>query len=525
MRALKVEVIGAGKSFGAFRALDDVSLTVRPGTVHALLGENGAGKSTLLKGLIGYAPLDQGQIAVDDREVSIHNPRAAHALGFGMVYQHFTVAPGLSVAENLLLAKGGLPFAIDWKASRTELEAFMAQAPFKVPLDALVGTLAAGEKQKLEILKQLYLQSRLLILDEPTSVLTVQEAHEVLGLVRKLAQSGELSVLMITHKFAEVLEFADDVTVLRRGRLVGATRVADTSADALARWMMGEEVKRALETSTHASRVPAGEVRLQVDGLTVEDDHGMARARAVSLGVRRGEIVGLAGIAGNGQKELVEALLGQRPHAAGSVTMNGAPYRATREEMRRHRVGTLPEEPLANGCVGKMSVAENLALRDFDQPPIRRRTGLIDRNKMRESALARIAAFNVKPPDPQRPIGTLSGGNVQRAILARELASDVDVLIVANPVFGLDFAAVADIHDKLRRARDRGAAVLVASDDLDELLELADRLLIISDGEIVHETTAAQASRAEIGAFMAGRGHSVQVGQPASPADVTGAAR
>ncbi|MFZ5532757.1 MAG: ABC transporter ATP-binding protein [Pseudomonadota bacterium] len=503
--AMALEVIGAGKSFGAFRALDEVSLRIAPGTVHALLGENGAGKSTLVKGLIGYQPLDEGQILLDNREVEITDPRAAQRLGIGMVYQHFTVAPGLSVAQNLLLARGRLPLVIRWRQVRAELAAFMEHAPFRVPLDAPVASLGAGEKQKLEILKQLYLRNRLLILDEPTSVLTVQEADEVLGLLRRMAHAGELSVLLITHKFGEVLGYADEVTVLRRGRHVAHARVAETTVPQMAQWIMGEAAAPVTILDTPARpRPPASdEPRLVIENLSTHDDRGLPRVREVSFAVRSGEIVGLAGIAGNGQKELIEVLCGQRAASGGAVRIDGAPYRGTRAEMRRHGVFALPEEPLFKGCVGALSVAENLALRSFDRPPIRRAGGFLSFAALRAEARERIAAFDVRPPDPARPIATLSGGNVQRAVLARELSEPVRVLIVANPTFGLDFRAVADIHARLLAARDAGAAVLVASDELDELLALADRLLVIAGGRIVHETDAAAADRAELGRHMA----------------------
>lgn len=510
-RALALEVIDAGKSFGAFRALDAVSLRVKPGSVHALLGENGAGKSTLVKGLIGYQSLDQGQVMIDGREVEIAHPRAAQKLGIGMVYQHFTVAPGLSVAENLLLATGKLPLHIRWGRVRAELSAFMDGAPFKLALDAPVSGLSAGEKQKLEILKQLYLKQRLLILDEPTSVLTVQEADEVLGLLRDMAHRGEISVLMITHKFGEVLAYADEVTVLRRGRLVAQAPVAEATHDKLARWIMGEpeagESAEALLDDAATRRLPRApssrEARLEVDRLSVLDDRGLPRVHEVSLAVRGGELVGLAGIAGNGQRELIEALSGQRGVLGGAIRVDGLPYAATRAQMRERRVFSLPEEPLYRGCVGKLSVAENIALRNFDQAPIRRLGGFVSHSAIRAQARERIGAFNVRPPLPQRAIAALSGGNVQRAVLARELSEPVNVLIAANPVFGLDFRAVTDIHARLLAARNAGAAVLVASDDLDELLQLADRLLVIRNGRIVYEVDAASADRAVIGGHMA----------------------
>ncbi|ASW02884.1 ABC transporter ATP-binding protein [Paraburkholderia aromaticivorans] len=524
-QALGVEVLNASKSFGAFRALDGVSIKVKAGTIHALLGENGAGKSTLVKGLVGYGVLDDGQIAADGREVHIHSPRDAQALGIGMVYQHFTLAAGLSVEENLLLARGQMPWKIDWKAERAALAAFMQRMPFRLPLDAPVAGLAAGEKQKLEILKQLYLQQRFLILDEPTSVLTPQEADEVLGLMRDLTTRGELTVLMITHKFREVMAYADDVTVLRKGRQVGTSAVANTTRDELAAWMMGtvatgDAPVMAAVTEARVQRKAADEsaqVRLALRDVSVEDDRGHTAVKHATLSVRAGEILGLAGVSGNGQKELVEALVGQRRVKTGEMQVAGKPYHATRAQMTQRRVFAIPEEPLKNACVSGMSVAQNLALRDFDREPLRRGGWWLDRRALRERATQLIGEFNVRPPVPERAIGTLSGGNVQRAVLARELGQPVDVLIVANPVFGLDFASVADIHARLMAARDAGAAVLLVSEDLDELLELADRIMVIAEGELVFETSAARADRTVLGQHMAGHGDTPM--QPAASAE------
>ncbi|WP_186071144.1 ABC transporter ATP-binding protein [Burkholderia gladioli] len=577
-RALGIEVIGASKSFGAFRALDQVSLKIAPGSVHALLGENGAGKSTLVKGLVGYGPLDAGQIIAGTREVRIASPREAQALDIGMVYQHFTLAAGMSVEENLLLARAALPWRIDWHAERGRLERFLARMPFRLRLDAPVSSLAAGEKQKLEILKQLYLERRFLILDEPTSVLTPQEADEVLGLMRELASARVLTVLMITHKFREVLDFADAVTVLRKGRAVAQANVADTSRDELAAWMMGVETaardaaddattnatnttnattsasasaaKNAATSATmiattgavtsatsspaaslpdttlsaRATRRPCpadAPIGLAASGLTVRDDLGLPAVRELSLAVRRGEILGIAGVSGNGQKALVEALIGQRQPAAGRMAVGGRPYRATREEMRERRVFAIPEEPLRNACIASMSVAENLALRDFDRAPLRAQGWRLDRRALRRRAAERIAEFKVSPPLPERAIGTLSGGNVQRAVLARELGQPVEVLIVANPVFGLDFASVADIHARLLAAREAGAAILLVSEDLDELLALSDRIAVMSAGRLVFETEAAGADRAVLGRYMAGHD---EADEPAASSGRPGAA-
>lgn len=506
MGAISLEIIGASKSFGSFQALENVSLTVRAGTVHALLGENGAGKSTLVKGIVGYGPLDAGELVVNNHQQHIRSPRDSHKLGIGMVYQHFTVAPGLSVAENLVLSRGDLSWRIDWPAERAQLGDFMQRMPFRLDIERPVSSLAAGEKQKLEILKQLYLYRSLIILDEPTSVLTPQEADEVLGLMSEMAHRKEVSVLMITHKFGEVSRFADDVSVLRKGRLVGSSRVADTSQEELAAWMMGA-ASQATESGDRQPVDSAAAPRLEVRELSVLNDKGTPAVRALSLEVRPGEIVGIAGISGNGQKELTEALLGQRQSASGEIRIDGARYTASRREMQQGKVFSLPEEPLRNACIANMSVADNLALRNFDQPPLCRQGWLINRRAIQAQAEDLIGKFNVRPADPARPIGTLSGGNVQRTVLARELTHDVATLIVSNPVFGLDFASVEVIHQRLWDARSSGAAVLLLSEDLDELLEMSDRILVIHEGEINFEIAAEQADRATLGRYMAGGHH------------------
>ncbi len=505
--APRVELLDFSKRFGAFQALQGVSLTVRAGTFHALLGENGAGKSTLVKALIGFHAADTGSTTIDGREQRIDNQRDAARLGIGMIFQHFTVAPGMTVAENLTLADRELSAVIDWKRERARLAAFMTTAPFPLPLDRMVAGLSAGEKQKLEILKQLYTKRRFLILDEPTSVLTPLEADDVLGRLKAMATAGEISVLMITHKFREVFGVCDDVTVLRRGRMTGQGSVDAVDRDTLAAWMMGGELTPALkaEASLEEGAAPTAALarspvadsapRLRVIGLQVESDTpGLPAIHDLSLDVRPGEIVGIAGVSGNGQSQLMAALTGVLPMAAGRLTVDGEPYRPQRESMRRLRVASLPEEPLHNGCVGRMSVEENLAFRNFDAPPLTEGARLpgrwwLSRGRMRAQALERIAGFKVKTTGPQAPMASLSGGNVQRAVLARELSQTPRLLIVANPCFGLDFQAAAEIHGRLRDARDAGCAVLLISEDLDELLALSTRLLVLSHGHIAYETT------------------------------------
>lgn len=517
--ALALDTYQLTKRFGAFTAMDSVTMRVEPGTVHALLGENGAGKSTLVKCVAGFQRAEEGSILIDGREQDIANPIVARALGIGMVYQHFTLAPGMTVAENLLLAGGKTPALIDWKKKRAELEAFLATTPFRLDLDVTPASLAAGEKQKLELLKQLYLKPRLLILDEPTSVLTPQEADEVLGHVRDFAKSGLCTVLIITHKFREVMAYADSVTVLRRGKAVHHCQVAGTTPALLAAAMMGVGAALPPEGDTPVTEAPTGRalhtmkavaadapVALNVERLQAMGDRGTLAVHDLSLSVKAGEILGVAGVSGNGQRELVEALVGQRARLSGKVTVMGQPYAATRSENRELKVRSLPEEPLRNACVGDLSVAENMALRDFDQPPLVR-GGLLNFPTWRSRAREWIAEYGVKTQGEGAPIRSLSGGNVQRAVLARELAGDINVLIAANPVFGLDFAAVAEIHSRIVQVREKGGAVLLISEDLDELLELSDRIVVMSEGRVVFETAAATAERHELGAHMGGGHH------------------
>ena len=501
--ALSLETFELTKRFGAFAAMDAVSLKVRPGTVHALLGENGAGKSTLVKCVVGYYKPDGGAVMLDGREQQIDSPVASRALGIGMVYQHFTVVPGMTVAENLLLARGKLPAVIDWKRVRAELSAFLETTPFRLDLDATPQDLSAGEKQKLEILKQLYLKPRLLILDEPTSVLTPQEADEVLGLLKQRAHAGDCTVVMITHKFREVAEHADDVSVLRRGRLVASHAVAEVGAAQLASAMVGEG--KATTVSLARDLREPGAATLQVKQLVVAGDRGELAVQGLDLTVHAGEIVGVAGVSGNGQRELMEALVGQRATEGGSVHVAGERFHATRAQNRRLKVRSLPEEPLRNACVGELSVGHNMGLRVFDAPPAAR-GGWLQWGVVRERARRLIAEYGVKTQGEGAPIRSLSGGNVQRAVLARELSEDAALLLVSNPVFGLDFAAVAEIHGRLVAARNRGAAVLLVSEDLDELLTLADRLVVMSEGRVVYECPAAGADRHTLGAHMGGHG-------------------
>ena len=498
---LALEASGLTKRFGPLVALDAVSLQLRPGTVHALLGENGAGKSTLVKCIMGYYQADEGAVRVGGADAAIKSPRDAAALGIGMVYQHFTLVDNMTVAENLVLARRILPFVFDWKREHQDVAAFMERMPFSLDPGRPVRTLAAGEKQKLEILKQLYLGSSIVILDEPTSVLTPDEADEVLGLLRTMAEGGKLTILMISHKFREVMKFADEVTILRRGRLVGVGKVADLTPEAMARMMVGEDPPRANQQRSDRA---LGDVVLDIRGLRAVDDLGTPAVVDFNLQVHAGEIVGVAGVSGNGQEELVEVLAGQRVARAGTIVVTGKNYRARRDDMRALRVRCLPDEPLRNACVGAMSVAENIGFRLFDRAPFAMGRTLVSQRALRKNARALIVDYGIRAPGPDAPIASLSGGNVQRAVLARELRDDVSLLVASNPCFGLDFAAVAEIRSRLVEARNRGAAVLLISADLDEIFALSDRIVVMSEGRAVHEVPIGEADLGVIGRHMAG---------------------
>ncbi|ARO27220.1 ABC transporter ATP-binding protein [Rhizobium sp. S9] len=501
-KAVGIDTMDMTMRFGSFTALDHVSIKVPAGSFHALLGENGAGKSTLVKCIMGFYHATAGSLSVDGREVAIASPRDAAAYGLGMVYQHFTLVPSLTGAENLVISRAEVPAVINWAKERKDLAAFMERMPFQIPLDRPVSELAAGEKQKLEIVKQLYLGRSFLVLDEPTSVLTPAEADEMLGLVRGMTERGELTVLMISHKFHEVTKFANAVSILRRGKLVGSGKVGEVSTAEMATMMIGDVKLAELD-----SRVPTPQsVKpvLKVEQVKAPDRTGLKTIEIDELMVHAGEIVGIAGISGNGQKELTEILAGQRPTETGRVIVNGDAYRATRPETRKNNVRFIPEEPLQNACAPRMTVSENLAFRTFDLKVDGKDALWLNKGRMRKRAAALISDFKVKTASSASPIAALSGGNVQRAVLARELTGKVDLLIVSNPCFGLDFSAVAEIRARIMKARNAGAAVLLLSEDLDELLEMSDRIMVISEGRLVYETPARSADIGVIGAHMAG---------------------
>jgi general nucleoside transport system ATP-binding protein len=498
---LALEVIGLSKSFGALQVLDAVSFKLRQGSFHALLGGNGAGKSTLVKCVMGYHAADQGTVLIENRECEINTTRDAHRHGLGMVYQHFTLVPDMTVLENLVLSRLPIPKRIDWRKEKQRLDALIEETPFRIPLHKKAGNLAAGEKQKVELLKQLFLQPKILILDEPTSVLTPHEADDILGMLKERTRSHGLTVLIITHKFREVMNFADAVSVLRLGKLSYTGPLAGKSPGMLAELMIGNEEIAKIGTRAETKKGP---VRLEIKNLVASSDSGSPALNQISLSLHGGEIFGIAGVSGNGQRELVQVLSGQRRPDHGEIRIDGLPYSATRKEMSRLHFNCLPEEPLRNACVPRMNLTENLALRTFDRPSFTRWRWFLNTKAQKAHAQDLIKRYRVRPPEPGRRIDTLSGGNVQRLVLARELSGQVDLLVAANPCFGLDFAATSEVRKQLMQARNRGGAVLLVSEDLDELLELSDRVSVLFEGRLAYEAPVAEADLDMIGLKMAG---------------------
>ncbi|MEI5521583.1 ABC transporter ATP-binding protein [Streptomyces brasiliscabiei] len=493
-----VELLGITKRYPGTLANDAVDLTVRPGEIHALMGENGAGKSTLMSVLYGMERPDAGTIRVDGREVSFAGPSDAMAAGLGMVHQSFKLFDSLTVAENVVYAAEPRRFGlVDRAAARRRVRELGAEHGLPVDPDARVGALPVGLRQRVEILKLLHRGARALILDEPTAVLTPAEADALFAVLKSLAAQGR-TVILVTHKLREVLEGSDRVTVLRDGRVVARLRTADTTADAIAAAMTGREVEL---DRVHATGTP-GEVILDVDGLTTDG------VREVALTVRAGEIVGIAGVAGNGQGELVEALAGLRPVAAGRVRLRGEDItHASATERRARGVAYVPEDRHAVGTAPAASVAENLAMGHHRTSlSSGSRLGLLPPAAVRDHARRLIERFGVKASSPDVPASALSGGNLQKLLIGRELAHEAPLLLVEQPTRGVDIGAVQNIHDHLVAHRDAGHAVLLVSAELSEIRGLSDRVLVMYEGRVTAVYDKADADEGVLGLAMAGGG-------------------
>lgn len=489
------------KAFYGVPAIERVSFDLQPGEVHGLLGENGAGKSTLCSVIAGLYRPDSGEIRIDGEPVHLRSPHDAAAHGIGMVYQHFRLVQRMTVVENIVLGQRRAERRRLGVRSTRQAERRVAELAEEFGLDvhpnAAVWQLSVGEQQRVEILKQLYRGTRVLVLDEPTAVLAPHESERLFDAVRHMVATGR-SVVLVSHKLHEILEHTDRVTVLRSGRNAGHGRTAELGATELNAMVFGDRYRETAPIPPAA--VPPGDDVLSVEDLTVAGDRGHTAVAGVSFSVRRGEIVGVAGVAGNGQRELHEAIGGLRALRGGTVTIAG---RRHHKAGARHGLAYVPEDRLGVGLAAGLPLEHNLALRNFRRAPQSRR-GIVSRRAIGRGAAELAAAFDVRGARPGLPVSLMSGGNLQKAILARELAEQHDVLMAAAPTRGLDLAAAAAVRDHLRRARDEGCGVLVFSEDLGELIEVADRLLVMFHGRIVGEFGRTEFDVARIGPLMTG---------------------
>lgn len=482
------------KRFGSLVANDGVNFSLRQGEIHALLGENGAGKTTLMRILYGLYHADEGEIRVNDRPVEIRSPKDAIRLGVGMVTQHFALVPPLTVTENIILGYTD-SFRLDLNEAHQKVAAASEAYGIEVDPAARVKDLSVGQRQRVEILKALYRRARILILDEPTAVLIPQEVDLLFESLKGLQERG-LSVIFISHKLNEVMTITDQVTVLRAGQVVGTVRTADTTPSQLARMMVGRETFGVTTASHDYER----EVVLRLEKVTALDNKGLPALKEITLDVHRGEILGLAGVSGNGQAELAEVLAGTRPSTSGRITVAGQDLtNAGPAAMMAAGVGRIPEDRHAS-VVDEMSVAQNMALEhlgDFT------RNGMLDHRRIRRHAQQLIETYQIKA-SPGDKVKTLSGGNLQKVILARVIERDPQVIVAAQPTRGLDVGATEYVRGKLLEQRQKGAAVLLISEDLDEILALSDRIAVIYEGEITGVLSAAEADTEHLGLLMSG---------------------
>jgi simple sugar transport system ATP-binding protein len=494
-----LELAGITKRFPGVLANDDVHLEVAAGEIHALLGENGAGKSTLMKILYGLYQSDEGEVRLNGKPSDIASPADAIQAGVAMIHQHFMLVPTLTVAENVALGLAGNGVLLDTDEVAERVGELSSRYGLSVDPAAYVWQLAVGERQRVEIIKALYRDCRLLVLDEPTAVLTPIEVEDLFVTLRTMAADG-VGLIFISHKLDEVLALADRITVMRDGRVTGETVPSATSKGELANMMVGRPVQLAPDRP----KVEVGAVRLAIDGLRVDGDRGTEAVKECGLEVRAGEIVGIAGVSGNGQRELAEAVVGLRSVTAGRVAIDGVDVTGMHpSRVRAAGLAYVPEERMRDGVVAEFSVAENLILVDHGRPPFCRR-GLLRLGAIADHCRDLVERFMVKTPTLDTPAGNLSGGNIQKLILARELSSEPGVLLASQPTRGVDIGAAEYIHRRLIEERGRGAAVLVISEDLDEVLALSDRIAVMSEGRILAVMDRDEATIQRVGLLMAG---------------------
>ncbi|QGP91230.1 Xylose import ATP-binding protein XylG [Neomoorella glycerini] len=487
------------KEFGSFRANDGVNLEVETGEVHALLGENGAGKSTLMNILYGLYQANSGEIYFEGRPVKITSPKEAIDLGIGMVHQHFMLIPALTVAENIILGMQMPRGIIDLKEASRKIKELSRQYGFDIDPEAKVWQLSVGQQQRVEIVKALYRGARLLILDEPTAVLTPQEVNELFRVLKQLTQEG-ITVIFITHKLNEVMAICQRVTVLRAGKVVGTVATCNTGKNELARMMVGREVF----FQVNKKPCSPGQTVLEVQGLEALSNKGLKALKGISFNICQGEILGIAGVDGNGQSELVEAITGLRPVTAGRVLLNGQDItNLPPRQILERNVAHIPEDRNVRGLVGAMSIKENLILQEYYKQPFSR-GWFLNYDLIKDHAVKMVREFDIRTTSEELPVKNLSGGNQQKVVLAREVYRQPALLIAMHPTRGLDVGATEYVHKRLVAERDRGAAVLLVSTELDEILSLSDRIAVLYEGEIMGIVPGAQARVEELGLMMAG---------------------
>lgn len=496
---MTLELRGITKRFGSFTANDRISIEVRPGEIHALLGENGAGKSTLMNVLYGLYQPDEGEIVVDGAPQHFRGPGDAMAAGIGMVHQHFMLVPVFTVAENVMLGHEDTKFAgaLDLASAREHVRAVAERFGFEVDPDAVVEDLPVGVQQRVEIIKALSRDAKVLVFDEPTAVLTPQETDELMEIMRQLRSDGT-AIVFITHKLREVREVADRITVIRHGKVV-AEASPESSTNELASLMVG----RAVELTVHKDAPKLGKGGLKLTDVTIADSTGHIVVDRVNLEVRPGEILAIAGVQGNGQTELTESLVGLQQLTSGDITLNGKPIAGKPvKQIIDDGVGFVPEDRIEDGLVGAFSVAENLMLNRSSDPEFVR-AGTVRRGVLNDFAVSKISEYDIRTQGPDAPAGSLSGGNQQKVVIARELSRPLKLLVASQPTRGVDVGSIEFIHTRIVEARDAGVPVVLVSTELDEVSALADRIAVMYKGTIIG-IVPGNASRETLGLMMAG---------------------
>jgi len=504
MSEAAIELKGISKAFGPVQANKDIHIKVMPGTIHGIIGENGAGKSTMMSILYGFYQADSGEIFINGQKTEINEPLQAIGAGIGMVFQHFKLVQNFTVLENIILgAESGGLLRPSLAKARTELKRLAEEYELNVDPDALIEEIGVGMQQRVEILKALYRQADILILDEPTGVLTPAEADHLFRILEGLRAQGK-TIILITHKLREIMDITDSVSVMRRGEMVATVKTAETTPEDLAELMVGRKVLLRVD------KKPAtpGENVLEIENLQVIDEDNVERLRGISLNVKAGEILGIAGVSGNGQSELLE-VLGGISTGTGSIRVNGQPLDLTGKESdaqsrRARSIAHVPEDRQHLGLIMDFYAWENMAFGYHHDPAYQRNALLMDNAALREETDKRMQEFDVRPPNPRLQAKNFSGGNQQKIVLAREITRNPDLLLIGQPTRGVDIGAIEFIHQQIVALRDQGKAILLVSVELDEIMSLSDRIAVMFDGQIMGERLPGETDETELGLLMAG---------------------